>query len=295
MNTGLLLSATPIAVAALGGLYSELSGSLAVFLEGFMILGSFLAWSLSYFTGSISIGIISAVIVSAGLAWVLGRFVRISGANPFIAGVAMNLAAAGLCDLLSMLWFGTKGVLQSSSVRSPSPVSLPFLDEIPYIGPLISGYSVFVYIVLALFSISALILGRTRIGLRLIAAGRAPEVLLERGCNPALYREGAWAVAAALAAFAGAILSFRVGAYAPGGIAGRGWIALAAVYLGFRKVWGVAAAALLFAWAERLSGAVQASSHIPASLALGLPSLVALLLFSLSQAYNKYKNFRPPC
>lgn len=295
MNSTLLLSAAPLAAAALGGLFSDLSGSLAVFLEGFMILGSFLAWSFSYFTGSIGVGVLLAVGISAGLAWLLGRFVQISGANPFIAGVAMNLAAAGLCDLLSMLWFGTKGVLQNAVVRSPASVKLPFLEDIPYLGPLLSDLSPFVYVVFFLYCISAFVLHRTRIGLRLNAAGRAPDVLLERGCNPAAYREGAWAVAAALAALGGAILSFRVGAYAPGGIAGRGWIALAAVYLGFRKVWGVAVAALLFAWAERLAGAVQGASFIPSSLALGFPSLIALVLFSVSQAFQKYKNRRTPC
>jgi simple sugar transport system permease protein len=102
-----------------------------------------------------------------------------------------------------------------------------------------------------------------------------------------LYREGAWALAAFLASLAGAALTFRVGAYAPGGIAGRGWIALAAVYLGGRKVWGVVLAAIVFSFAERLGYSVQSFGALPATALLGLPSALALGFYFLSQLRRK--------
>jgi simple sugar transport system permease protein len=81
-----------------------------------------------------------------------------------------------------------------------------------------------------------------------------------------------------------------VGVYAPGGIAGRGWIALAAVYLGFRRVWGAALAALVFTLAERLGYGVQSFGALPATALLGLPSALALVLYTLSQAVNIHRN-----
>jgi simple sugar transport system permease protein len=90
-----------------------------------------------------------------------------------------------------------------------------------------------------------------------------------------------------LAALAGAALTFRVGAYAPGGIAGRGWIALAVVYLGFRKVWGVVFAAIIFSFAERLGYGVQGFGALPGTALLGLPSALALLFYFFSRLFRK--------
>jgi simple sugar transport system permease protein len=130
--------------------------------------------------------------------------------------------------------------------------------------------------------LAALIVERTPIGLRLRASGLSAGAAVERGIHPARYREGAWAAGALLAALAGAALTFRVGAYAPGGVAGRGWISLAAVYLGFRRVWGVAAAALVIALAEHAGMGAQLFGALPATILLGLPSALALLLYAAS-------------
>jgi simple sugar transport system permease protein len=110
---------------------------------------------------------------------------------------------------------------------------------------------------------------------------------MERGIRPGLYFEGAWAFAAFLAALDGASLTFRVGAYAPSGIAGRGWIALAAVYLGFRKPWGVVLAAIVFSFAERLGYGVQSFGTLPATALLGLPSTLALLLYFFVMLFRR--------
>jgi simple sugar transport system permease protein len=107
------------------------------------------------------------------------------------------------------------------------------------------------------------------------------------GIRSGLYREGSWALAAFLAALAGAALTFRAGSYSPGGIAGRGWIALAAVYLGFRNVWGVVLASLIFTLAERLGFSLQNFGSLSATALLGLPFALALLLYFLSLLFRK--------
>jgi simple sugar transport system permease protein len=96
-----------------------------------------------------------------------------------------------------------------------------------------------------------------------------------------------WAAAAALAVLAGAALCFRIGAYTPGSAAGRGWISLAAVYLGFRRPLGVFAAALVFALAERSALVLQGSRFLPATLLIGLPNALALILYALSCPLRK--------
>ena len=289
MMEGLLNSAAPLMMAGLGALLSDLSGALGIFTEGFMTGGAFFSWIFAGWTGSVFWG----TLISSGLAAIAGfalaRFVRLSGANPFIAGLALNLAASGITVSLSAVLFGTKGVLQNLSLKIPGPVIIPLVNDIPFAGKILSGQNPFTYAAWACALIAAVMLKRTIPGLRLRASGISPEAAAERGIRPELYREGAWALAAFLAALAGAALTFRVGAYAPGSIAGRGWIALAAVYLGFRKVWGVIIAAFVFSLAERLGYSIQSFGALPATALLGLPSALALLLYFISLVFKKRK------
>jgi len=287
MFEGLLNSAAPLMLAGMGALLSDISGSLAIFVEGFMVTGSFFSWIFTGWTGSVFLGTLLSAALAALAGWALARFVRLSGANPFIAGLALNLAASGITSSLSAAWFGTKGVLQNNAIKIPPPVSIPLVDSIPFIEKIVSGQSPFTYTAWACALILAIGLKKTVVGFRLRAAGLSPDAAVERGIHSGLYREGAWALAAFLAALAGAALTFRTGSYSPGGIAGRGWIALAAVYLGFRNVWGVVLASLIFTFAERVGFGLQNFGSLSATALLGLPFALALLFYFLSLAIGK--------
>jgi simple sugar transport system permease protein len=288
MIRGLMSSAAPLMMGSLGALFTELSGVLGIFIEGFMTLGSFFSWVITGWTGSTLAGIALTAILAALLGWGLARFVHRTGANPFIAGLALNLAAGGVTEFLSIMWFGTKGVLRNPDIVNPSPIQIPLVENIPVLA-ILSGQQPSVYLAWGLTILAAFVIGRTPIGLRIRASGLSVQAAAERGIHPEWYREGAWAAAAFLAALAGAALTYRVGAYAPGGVAGRGWICLAAVYLGFRRVWGVALAALVFALAERIGLGVQTFGTLPATVVLGLPSALALGLYTLSHIIDKIK------
>jgi simple sugar transport system permease protein len=287
MIEGLLNSAAPLMLAGLGALISDLSGALAIFLEGFMVAGSFFSWIFTDWTGSVFLGTLLSALLAALAGWALARFVRLSGANPFIAGLALNLAASGITLSLSAVWFGTKGVLQNPAIKIPQLVRVPLIYGIPVIGKIISGQSPFTYAAWACALILAIGLKKTVVGFRLRAVGLSYDAAVERGIHSGLYREGAWAIAAFLAALAGAALTFRAGSYSPGGIAGRGWIALAAVYLGFRNVWGVVLASLVFTLAERLGFSLQNFGSLSATALLGLPFALALLFYLFSLVVGK--------
>ncbi|MFZ5368093.1 MAG: ABC transporter permease subunit [Spirochaetota bacterium] len=264
----LLTASVPLILAGLGAMISDFSGYLAVFLEGAMMLGAFFVWVFSIWSGSIFVGFIITLLITGLMGWLLSRFIRWTGANPFVAALALNIAALGITETISVLLYNTKGVL-----RSPR-------------FPAINGIW-FVVLAVALVFLAYWVIYHTPLGLRLRASGRSPEVLLQRGIDPVRYRDGAWAVAAMLAALAGGVLTVKIGAYAPGGTNGQGWIALVMVYLGFRNVGGVALAAVVFTLIERVGIEAQAVLAIPSTLLLGLPSLLALLLYILSQLLRK--------
>ena len=289
MIEGLFDSAAPLMLAGLGALLTDLAGVLGIFIEGFMISGAFFSWIFAAWTGSVFLGTFLSALLASLAAWTLARFVRLSGANPFIAGLALNLAASGITISLSAVWFGTKGVLLNPAIRIPGPIIIPIVNDIPLLGTVLSGFNPFTYAAWICLALGAIMIKKSVPGFRLRASGLSPETAAERGIRPGLYMEAAWALAAFLAALAGAALTFRVGAYAPGGIAGRGWIALAVVYLGFRKVWGVVLAAIVFSFAERLGYSLQSFGALPSTVLLGLPSALALLFYSLSLLFRREK------
>jgi simple sugar transport system permease protein len=284
---GLFTTSAPLILASLGALFTELAGVLGIFIEGFMNAGAFFSWIAAGWTGSIILGTILSACAAALIGWAFARFVRKSGANPFIAGLALNIAAGGITDLLSTLLFGTKGVLRNPEIDMSIHLNIPLIENIPLFGPLLSGRHLSVYFSWIAVIGAALFIKHTTWGLKLRASGLSPEAARERGLRPGRYWEGAWAAAAAFSVLAGAVLCFRIGAYTPGGVAGRGWISLAAVYLGFRSAGGVFAAALVFALAERVSSSLQGLEGIPATIFLGLPHAFALSLYAFSHWIRK--------
>lgn len=263
-------SAAPLILASLGALLTELAGVLGIFIEGFMNAGAFFAWAIAGWTGSILCGTVLSAAGAAFTGWAAARFVRKTGANPFIAGLAMNLALGGLADAFSVLWFGTKGVLRNTAIASLAAGRLPWI-----------------WLSAAALLACILLVNHSSWGLRLRASGLAPEAAREHGLRPGRYWEASWAAAACLAVFAGAALCFRVGAYTPGGAAGRGWISLAAVFLGFRRPGGVFLAAMVFALAERAALGFQKTAFLPATVMLGIPHALASFLYALSCALRK--------
>jgi simple sugar transport system permease protein len=287
MFDGLLASGTPLILASLGALVSELGGVLAICIEGFIATGAFFSFLFAAKTHSLFLACLLVFLLCGFSAWALARLVRALRADPFIAALAFNIFANGLTASLSQTIFGSKGTLRSDAVSTLPQTDIPFVRNIPLAGDMLMPLNPLV--VTALFAALVLFafIRHTKPGLRLLATGIAPEAIRERGLHPEWYRETAWAAAGAFAGLAGAALTFRLGVYAPGNSSGRGWIALAAVYLGGKNVFGVTGAALVFAAAERIAFGAQGRFAAAATALLGLPSFIALLCFVLTSVRRK--------
>src|SRR6185369_17621345 len=83
--------ATPLILAALGGLYSERSGVINIALEGIMLAGAFTAAAVTVFTHNPWIGMLTAMIAGllvAGIHAVASIQFR---ANQVVVGTAINI------------------------------------------------------------------------------------------------------------------------------------------------------------------------------------------------------------
>ena len=81
---------------------------------------------------------------------------------------------------------------------------------------------------------------------------------------------------------AGIILVLRISSFVPNISSGRGWLALAAVLAGQKKILGIVISILVFSTFEFLATIFQGSvGIIPPSIMITLPYLIAIIAFIL--------------
>ncbi len=261
--------ATPILLAALGGLLTELAGVLNIALEGLMLVGAFSAILITELTGSILLGSIGAALSGVILAYLFGFITLRFKANIFITGLAVNLFAIGITNYLSSVIFGTKGVIKFLNF----PELFKFLNN-----------NIFVYIGLFLTGLSVWLIYKTVFGLRLRATGLNPKVVQIKGIESYNIQLKSILISGALSGLGGAALSLNLGAYVPNMTAGRGWIALVAIYLGRKHPVGILITAIFFAGAVYFSNEAQGIFQVPSDILLGFPyflTLIAMIIFSV--------------
>ena len=265
MLLDILVIASPCLLVAFGAIVSEYAGVMTIFLEGCINMGAFFCFAFSAMTGSVVAGIIGACVVC--MLYVLGAwlFVQKAKADIYLVGAGLNILAAGIIPLFSKLWFGTSGVV-AANIIAPSAF-------------FVRGGSTLMCLAAALCFIFFLL--KTPWGLAMRICGTQREVVKAGGIKPELLQCESWLIAAAFAALAGGVLSIRLQSFVPNISSGKGWIALAVVFLGRKNIFSVVLATLLFAAAEYASNRLQGLSIIKPAVLLAMPYIVALLLFAV--------------
>lgn len=279
---------TPLLFAALGGLFTELSGMLNIALEGLILIGAFFGVASAAGTASLLAGIALGLAASTAVAALYGLVTLKLKANEFIAGLATNLLAAGLTVVLSEQAFKTKGVVPFAIPALPR-IESSFLRGIPLLGELLFRHDVLAWASWASVPLAWALIYKTPFGMRLRASGSSPEAIVALGLKPDAYRFAAVLASGAACGLAGASLSLGLSAYVPNISSGRGWIALVAIYLGGRRPSGILAACFLFAAAESFSNYAQGFLKVPSDFILALPYVVSLAALVLGAVARKAK------
>ncbi|ODT42811.1 MAG: hypothetical protein BGO45_11310 [Microbacterium sp. 71-36] len=286
----------PIAVVAIGALYSERAGVINVGLEGMMIGGTWGAGLFGWFGGP-WLALVGGILGGLVLGLLMAVLCLELGLNQLVVGVAINVLAAALARFLSDIVFS--GIDGGSVARSPRidgnvpRVSLPFLSGgfgtpdplrdleaggIPVVsqiagilGGLTRDVSVAAIIGLALIPLTALVLWRTRFGLRMRAAGEEPAALQALGGHVHRTRYLAVLVGSGMAGFAGGYLVLISQGYVENQVAGRGFIGLATLIFGNWMPGGVFAGSALFGFSDAVG--------------LGRPETFTAMLFVLGAVF----------
>lgn len=275
----------PILLAALGGLICERAGVFQISLEGMMLVGAFAAVAGSYAVSSAGAGIVTAMLAGVAVSMVLAYGTVSRGGDPIVLGVAINLLALGLTSFLLGQLFGVRGVLQDARIVGLRRIAIPWLSDLPVVGPSLFRMTVVGYAALLLVPVIWFLLFRTAGGTRLRGVGERPTAAATLGVDPVRTKYLAVAASGALAGLGGAQLALgNVVQFSENMSSGRGWIAVVAVLLGRAHPVGVLGAALLFAGAEGFGFRLQGQG-LPVQITDALPFVVTLVALVLARRH----------
>jgi len=277
-----------LAPAALAGLVTEQCGFLNIALEGLVMAGAFAYIAVGSLFGPWA-GLLAALAVPALLAGLADLLARRGGADSFVVGLGLNLLVPGLVPILSYSLFATKGIVAAAALQSARPFSA-LAVQLPLIGPLVFGGRATDYLVGLGLVVTILLLKHTDFGLRNRALGMNPDTLRMAGVNPHAVRRNAWLLSGALAGLSGLSLAASIGAWVPNISAGRGWIALVAVFLGGKRLGGTLLASLSFTVLLAAASRAQLFAALPAELLTALPYLLTAIVVMAGAAHKRRRN-----
>jgi ABC-type uncharacterized transport system permease subunit len=271
--------ATPYLYAAIGETFAQRSGVLNLGVEGQMLLGAFAAFYVALTTGNLGLAVLVAMLVGAimGLAM---AFVTVNlHAQQGISGIGFYLFGLGMSDLLFQKMLGTV-----ETVKGFSKIHIPVLSDIPGLGEIFFSQSLMVYAAYLLVPIAWFVLNKTTLGLKIRSVGENPEAADSLGVSVAGIRYFTIVLGGTLSGVAGASLSIALlNVFQQNMTSGLGFIAVALVYFGGWRPWGVLAGALLFSMVNSLQLWIQVLGiPIPSDIAVMMPYVLTILVLVAS-------------
>jgi general nucleoside transport system permease protein len=273
--------ATPLILAALGGLYSERSGVINIALEGMMLAGAFTAAAVTFFTGNPWMGVIAAMTAGIVVA-ILHALATINfRADQVVSGTAINILFLGVPALLSGALFQSTGATPQLPRDQVLPdVAIFDQQRFPALASIFNQKPL-VYLALVLVPITVYLIYRTPFGLRLRAVGENPEAADTAGVGVLKMRYAGVLISGALASLGGAYLSIGQNSlFTRNMTAGRGFIALAALIFGKWDPVGTLFACLLFGFAEAIAIRMQGTVALPNQFIQMIPYVLTIVVLA---------------
>ena len=228
-------------LAALGEMISEKAGILNLGVEGMMAIGAVTGFVVALQTGNPWVALVAAIAAGALIGLLHGLFTVVLGAEQVVSGLSLTILGIGLAAYIG------KGSVGQPAGAELVPVDWGPLSDIPWVGPVLFQQSPLVYMAVLAGLAASFVLGRTRLGLAVRAAGESAPTADAAGHSVAGLRLAAVATGGALAGALGAYLTLSITPqWTEGVVAGRGWIAVALVIFGAWRPGRVALGALLF-------------------------------------------------
>jgi len=248
-----IFHATPILLCVLGGIFAYKAGVLNIALEGFMLSASFVSVLVSFLTQNILLGYLFAVL-SCLVWWAVFSYMGVARrGNVIVIGLAINMLVPAIAGFV-MRQLGMSSITLPWFSVSSLRIDIPIIQGIPVLGDILSGYTAVTYLAFAGIAVMWVLLYRTRFGTYVRVAGENEDAAVSLGIRTKRYKSLAVGVGALCCALAGINLSLEgMGLYTNHMTAGRGFIAIAAIYCGRGHPVSSSVYAIVFGFARALA------------------------------------------
>ncbi len=268
-----LVMGTPLVLAATGEVVVEKAGVLNLGVEGMMLMGAVTGVIVFLGIDSRVVGFVAAAGAGVAMSMLFAVLTQTFRANQVASGLALTIFGVGLSAFVGRPYEG-------AGIPSLPKVQIPFLSDLPIIGPVLFRQDPMVYVSLGLGLAVVWFMYRTRAGLVVRAVGESPESAHAMGYSVIGIRYAAIAFGGAMAGLGGAYMSLvEPHLWVENLVAGRGWIALALVVFASWRPGRVLLGAYLFGGITRLGYDLQAlGAPIPTPLLASLPYLATIVV-----------------
>jgi len=278
--------ATPYLYASLGETFGQKSGVLNLGVEGIMLLGAFAAFYTTFITENIWLGLLAAIVVGGVMGLVVAVINVTLKAEQGISGIGVYLFGLGMSELLFQKTLGTV-----ETVSGFPSLYIPFFSDIPIVGEIFFQQNALVYIAYLMVPIAWFILNKTTLGLKIRAVGENPEAADTLGVSVGRVRYFTEIFGGVMSGVAGASLSIALlNVFQQNLTSGLGFIAVALVYFGGWRPFGVLVGSLIFSMVNSLQLWVQVLNiPIPSDIAVMMPYVLTILALIVA-----VQRVRPP-
>ena len=269
---------TPLIWASLAAAISIKSGAINIAIDGIMLVAALTGVIVSGYLHNLYLAIFIAILAGISLACLLGFFSLKLNTNIFIGGIALNMFASGIT--ISILYLTTHDKAVSSSLKSQLVPSwdIPVIENIPVIGPVLSGHNALTYLALVGIIFYYLLLYHTKLGLRIRAVGENPEAVKSVGISVFRTKFIALIFSGFFASLGGIFLSMGyLSFFVKDMTGGRGFIGLAIALMSECHPLGIFFSSALFGITMQVVNNIK-TLKIPSELVEIIPYVMAILV-----------------
>lgn len=283
----ILSGSTPVLLATLSANMVSNAGMFNLAIEGTMLICALIGVLVSAFTQNLFIGALAGIIAGILVSYVLGYFAIIMKGPMNACGVAINLTATGGTVFVLATVTGSK--VSSSSLRSLTfpNIDIPFIEDIPFIGGILSGHNVITYLAWIFTLLTWFIIYKTKLGQNIRAVGESEETARSVGINEVRMKFIALTFCGIFSSLGGMYLSMgSLKSFTAGMVAGRGYLSLAMNTISRGNPLLGFASSLIYGFADTMTVYLQLYSELDLKLISAFPYLFIIAVLLVGQMFR---------
>lgn len=281
---------TPILFAGISSFAASTTGIGNIGVESIMTMSALFAILGSYWTQSAFWGVVIGLIIGVLMALIIAFFSMKLGANPTLVGIALNTFADPLAIFILYLFTGDKGSSASLAAKTLGTINIPFIENIPVLGQILSGQHVLTYVCWIAIIVFGIFIFKTPLGLRMRSCGLNPDAAKTAGINVQRLQVFSLILSGIFAALGGIFLSLNyLLIFSKKMVSGMGWMGIAANGIASGNYFLLMVGCLIFGVFRAVSIVFATSSSFPSDLLTAVPYVAVIVVIVTVSIVNYYK------